>query len=59
MPTASDGAPPVRESSEASPTCSVRRANSAPSSVKPQPRIASAAVSIVGPSAAAGALMAK
>ena len=59
MPTASDGAPPVRASSVVSPTEAASAFICSGVTVKPQSRIVSAAASSVPPSVASGALMAK
>ena len=59
MPTARLGAPPVRDSSDDSPTCFARSSSSAGVTTNPQFAIAAAAVCTVGPIAATGALMAK
>ena len=60
MPSARLGAPPVRESSDFSPTCCGELpASRLGSSVKPQCRTASAALAAVAPIAPAGALIAK
>ncbi len=59
IPTASDGAPPARPSSVFSPTSAARLVSCAGVTVKPQPRITSAAASALPPRVASGALMAK
>ena len=59
MPTARLGAPPVRESSDVSPTCFASCSSSAGVTTNPHFAIAAAALCTVVPSAAAGALMAK
>ncbi len=59
MPTASDGAPPVRLSSVCSPTLRARPSIVAGSSAKPQPEMVRAASSAVAPTIPAGLLIAK
>ena len=58
MPTASDGAPPVRASSD-SPTEAASALSWSGVTANPQPRIVVAAASAVPPSVASGALIAK
>ena len=59
MPTASDGAPPVRLRSVSSPTCRASACIVAGSTGKPQPEIVDAACSAVAPTIPAGLLIAK
>ena len=59
MPTASEGAPPVRLSSVSSPTLRASWCIVAGSSGKPQPEIVAAACSAVAPTMPAGLLIAK
>ena len=59
IPTARLGAPPVRESSEVSPTCFASASSSAGVTTNPHCWTAAAALCTVVPSAATGALMAK
>ena len=59
MPTASEGAPPVRLSSVCSPTLAARRSIVAGSSAKPQAEMVAAACSAVAPTIPAGLLIAK
>jgi hypothetical protein len=59
MPTASDGAPPVRPSSVFSPTAAANPSICSGVTVKPHPRITSAADCTVPPSVESGELIAK